>query len=196
MSLETIFRLLIILTLGVAFTVSSYYRRKADQNGGELDPAGNRLIVLLRLSALIVIIPLFAYLINPVWMAWARFDAPVWLRWLGAFISISSVPLIFWLFKTIGNNISPSHTTRVDHKLVTSGPYKYIRHPLYTFGFMMYFGVGLMASMWWLLLGLIIMCGVLAQRTPHEEKQLLTTFGEAYKQYMARTGRYLPKFGR
>ena len=196
MTTDQLFRLLILLSMGANFAISGYFRRKADQQGGQLDQSGNRVLIALRLIALTVLIPLIGFLINTTWMGWARFDAPLWMRWLGFVITMAMIPCIYWLFSTIGNNISPSHTTREDHQLITDGPYRYIRHPLYTFGFMAYIGVALMASMWWVLVGLVIACSAVAWRTPREEANLVVEFGEEYELYMRRTGRYLPRFGR
>lgn len=193
MTTELPFRLLIVLLMGANLFVSGYYRRRADREGGTLDPGGNRVLLLLRVSTLVVVTPLLGYLIHPEWVAWARFEAPLWLRWLGVATTLATVPLVVWLFRTIGNNISPSHTTRENHALITTGPYRYMRHPLYTFGFFAWLGVGLAAAMWWLIAGLIILWGVLAWRTPQEEANLLEEFGESYRVYMSRTGRYLPR---
>ena len=190
---DQLFRLLIVATLAVNVAISGYFRRQAHKKGGQLDPSGDRVLLLLRLSALIVLLPLFAFLINVDWMGWARYDLPGWLRWAGFILSAGSTPVLFWLFATIGKNISPSHTTRDEHELVTDGPYRFIRHPLYTFGFLIFFGVGLMASMWWVLGALVILVIVVDRRTKLEEQHLIAQFGDEYKTYMTKTGRYLPK---
>lgn len=107
-----------------------------------------------------------------------------------------SIPGLVWLFSTIGENISPTHATRENHQLITDGPYRFVRHPLYTVGFTIFLGIGLMATMWWLQVGLVILSAVIAWRTGREEENLLHEFGEEYRTYMKRTGRYLPKLVR
>jgi len=187
------FRILIVALMGINFAISGHYRSKADKEGGQLDPKGNRVLLFLRLATLLVLIPFFTYMIYPKWASWARFDAPEAVRWFGAGLTLCMSPMIYWLFSTIGNNISPSHTTRESHQLITTGPYRFIRHPLYTFGMLAWMGVGLMALMWWIFAALFIMCTILAWRTRKEEQQLIDQFGQAYRDYMARTGRYFPK---
>lgn len=195
MTSETPYRIAALVLTITILGISAYFRRRANREGGTLNPEGGTLLLLLRLAAVVVYIPFILYLINPDWVVWAQFPAPPWLRWLGALLTVMMVPLIYWLFSTIGNNISPSHTTRADHQLITTGPYRYIRHPLYTFGTLAFTGLGLLAAMWWLLMGWAMVFVFIAYRTTKEEAHLLAEFGDEYEQYMVRTGRYLPKFG-
>ena len=196
MTSDQLFRILILVTLAANATISIYFRRQADKQGGQLDPTGNRVLLFLRLGALVVLGPLIGFLINTDWMGWARYSSPDWLRWIGFALTTISIPGLYWLFSTIGKNISPTHATRENHQLITDGPYRFVRHPLYTVGFTIFLGIGLMATMWWLLLGLVILSVVIAWRTGREEENLLQKFGEEYRTYMKRTGRYLPKFVR
>jgi protein-S-isoprenylcysteine O-methyltransferase Ste14 len=193
MTSDQLFRILILATFATSLGISIYFRRQADQQGGQLDPAGNRVLLFLRLAALVVLVPLIGFCINTDWMGWARYRSPEWLRWLGFLITTISIPGLYWLFSTIGINISPTDATRENHQLITDGPYRFVRHPLYTVGFATFLGIGLMATMWWLLVGLVILTGVIAWRTGREEENLLREFGEEYRTYMKRTGRYLPK---
>lgn len=196
MTSDQLFRILILLTLATNATISIYFRRQADKQGGHLDPSGNRVLLILRLAALVVLGPLIGFCINTDWMGWARYPSPEWLRWFGFALTTISIPGLYWLFSTIGKNISPTDATRENHQLITNGPYRFVRHPLYTVGFTIFLGVGLMATMWWLLVGLVILSGVIAWRTGREEENLLREFGEEYRIYVKRTGRYLPKIVR
>ncbi len=154
---------------------------------------GRWLLVLLRLVGLAALLPLLAYLVQPAWVAWARVELPTWLRWVGAGGVMLMLPALHWLFATIRNNISPLATTRQGHRLVTHGPYRWIRHPLYTFGSIFFLSLAVMTGLWWLA-ALMALGGIgLAWRTPREERHLLAAFGDDYRQYMARTGRYLPR---
>ncbi|MGW8251833.1 MAG: methyltransferase family protein, partial [Anaerolineales bacterium] len=78
---------------------------------------------------------------------------------------------------------------------VTYGPYRWVRHPLYTVGFMMFIGLSLLAANWFIALMLVLGFVPLAMRTPIEEAHLVERFGDEYRRYMRRTGRYLPRFG-
>ncbi len=194
MTQELGFRLATLLLLAIVFGISSRFRLRAERTGGALDRSqGGRVLLLLRLVALIGITPLLLYLVNPAWVGWARFPAPDWLRWLGAAAAFALVPAFLALFRAIGRNISPRETTRAGHVLVTDGPYRHVRHPLYSYGFLFYLLLALVTALWWLLLLLAVAFGVLLWRTGREEANLIAQFGDEYRRYMARTGRFVPR---
>jgi protein-S-isoprenylcysteine O-methyltransferase Ste14 len=191
---ESVFRLLTLLLLVSALGISSYYRHRAERQGGKLAPSARPwLLVVLRLWGLVAILPLLGYLLRPEWVVWARSPLPEWLRWTGTGLALVMVAALYWLFRTIGANISPVETTRHDHQLVTSGPYRWIRHPLYTFGTLFFLALALLSGVWWLAAGMAVALPILAWRTPREEAHLLARFGDDYRAYMQRTGRYLPR---
>jgi protein-S-isoprenylcysteine O-methyltransferase Ste14 len=197
MSIDNLIRFTIIVLLLIAFVYSGFTRRKADQSGGDRITFDHepRPIYFMRVSgALLGYGGLLIHLINPRWMAWATFPTLTWLRLTGLGLAASMVPMLIWMLRSLGNNITPTVVTRQEHQLVTSGPYRYIRHPLYTFGGLMFVGVSLALANWWTLLWLIIAMVALFQRTDIEEERLIAQFGNAYREYMLTTGRYLPKF--
>ncbi len=192
---ELVFRVLTLALLVLAFSISGYYRRQADQQGGSLGPQGGRLLIVLRLLGLVVILPLLGYLVNPRWVSWARLPLPDSVRWGAGLVALAMVPVFYWIFSTIGRNISPTQATREGHQLITTGPYRYVRHPLYSAGSLFFLSLSVFTAVWWLGLGLLLVSPALLFRTPIEEAQLLETFGDEYRQYMQRTGRYLPRLG-
>jgi len=193
--MEIGYRILTLALLVAAMGVSIFYRHRAEKQGGALDRSqGSTLLIILRVVGLVAVLPLLLYLVQPAWVAWARFSAPEWLRWLGMSVATATIPCIYWLFSTLGNNISPRETTRVGQQLIVDGPYRYIRHPLYTFGGVFIAGLSLGIAMWWTLLFLAIAFIALLYRTPREEENLIALFGDQYREYMKRTGRYFPRF--
>lgn len=194
MDTELIFRVSIIVLFVSASIIGGYFRRRADREGGPMRTSeGQGLVVVLRLLSLIVLLPLFGYLINPGWVAWARFPLPDWVRWLAVVVAFALLPVFYWIFASIGNNISPTQATRVNHQLVTHGPYRWVRHPLYSVGFAMAICGTLITALWWLGLGMVLPLIILYRRTAKEEANLISTFGDAYREYMRRTGRFFPK---
>lgn len=195
---ETIFRILAALILFTGAGISIYFRRKADRETGEKvsrKTDGTPLMMVIRIGGLILWLSPLVYLVNPAWMAWSKFGLPDWVRWVGVGIGVLSVFGIHWLFSSIGSGISPASGTRKEHKLSTSGPYRWVRHPLYTVGSSFYISFGMMADNWFIAAMGIFTFIVMAIRTPREEANLIAKFGDEYREYMKRTGRFLPKLG-
>jgi protein-S-isoprenylcysteine O-methyltransferase Ste14 len=194
---EATFRILAALVLFTSMAISSYYRIKADKESGERlsrKADGNVLMTIIRLGGLILWLSPLVYLINPAWMAWSKIGLPEAVRWLGVGIGVLCVAGIYWLFSSIGTGITPVSATRKEHKLVTNGIYRYVRHPLYTIGSSLFISFGMMADNWFIILLGVLAFVVMAIRTPKEEANLIEKFGDEYREYMNRTGRFLPKF--
>lgn len=193
---ENIFRILAAVILFTGIGISSYFRRKADRDTGETISRkvdGTPMMTLIRIGGLFLWLSPLVYLINPAWMAWSKIGLPDWVRWLGVVLGILCVSGIYWLFSSIGSGITPTSATRKEHQLVTSGPYRWVRHPLYTVGSAMFIAFGMMADNWFIaLLGILAFIGM-AIRTPKEEANLIEKFGDEYREYMKRTGRFFPK---
>ncbi|HEY5729390.1 MAG TPA: isoprenylcysteine carboxylmethyltransferase family protein [Anaerolineales bacterium] len=193
---ENIFRILAGLIFFTGTGISSYFRRKADKETGESVSRkvdGSALMYVIRIGGLVLWLTPIAYLINPLWLAWAKLGLPEWARWLGVVLGVFCTFGIYWLFSSIGSGITPTSATRKEHQLSTSGPYRYIRHPLYTFGTTFFISFGLMTDLWIVMGFGILTFIVMAIRTPREEANLVEKFGDEYQEYMKRTGRYLPK---
>ncbi len=193
---ENIFRILAAIILFTGIGISSYFRRKADRESGETisrKADGTAFMTVIRIGGLVLWLSPLIYLINPAWMAWARVGLPDWVRWLGVLFGVLCVLGIYWLFSSIGSGITPTSATRKDHKLVTRGPYRWVRHPLYTVGSSMFIAFGIMADNWFIAaLGMLAFIAM-AARTSREEANLIAKFGDEYREYMGRTGRFFPK---
>lgn len=193
---ENIFRILAALILFTGMGISFYFRIKADRESGEKlsrKADGAVLMTIIRIGGLILWLSPFVYLINPTWMAWSKLGLPDWVRWFGFGIGVLCVFGIYWLFSSIGTGITPVSATRKEHKLVTNGIYKYIRHPLYTFGSTLFVAFGMMADSWLIATLGILTFILMVIRTPKEEANLIEKFGDEYREYMKRTGRFLPR---
>ena len=196
---ENIFRILAALILFTGVGISSYFRRKADRESGEKisrNVDGSLMMTLIRIGGLVLWLSPLVYLINPDWMAWSKIGLPGSVRWLGVGIGVLCVMGIYWLFSSIGSGITPTSATRKQHTLVTSGPYRWVRHPLYTFGASLFIAFGMMADIWFIAWLGVLTFILMAVRTPKEEANLIEKFGDEYREYMKHTGRFLPYFGK
>jgi len=198
MSANTTFRLITILLFLTALSVSIYYRRKAQvSSGDQIDrrQEGDFVMIALRISGLLLWLSIIAYIVYPPLVAWATISLPIWSRWLGVMGGFIAVALLSWMFSSLGMNITDTVVTRREHTLVTHGPYRWIRHPLYTFGILFFLCLSLISSLWIIPMLGIPALAILIKRTSTEEESLHARFGEEYLQYTQRTGRFLPRIG-
>lgn len=189
------FRWFIIGILLSAMGTSGYFRMRARVEGGTIarQAEGTALVA----ARVVVTIPLLAaivtYVINPQWMEWSAVNVPEWARWAGVMLGVLVIPSIFWVLKSLGRNVSETVLTKSNHELVTVGPYRWIRHPLYTTGITLLLAVGLMAANV-VILSFAVLVAVMIRFVviPPEETALQNKFGEVYRRYMTHTGRLLP----
>jgi protein-S-isoprenylcysteine O-methyltransferase Ste14 len=194
---DNIFRIFAAVIFLSALSISIYFRSKADRDSGEKvswKDEGILMILILRIGGLVLWLSLLGYLIYPPLLAWSKVGLPAWARWSGVGLGIASVFLIYWMFSNIGTGITPTVATRSEHKLVTKGPYSWIRHPLYTFGTLLFLSFALIADSWFITLMALLAITMLSIRLPNEEAHLIEKFGDAYREYMKKTGKFLPKF--
>ena len=197
MNTESIYRFVAIALLGANMAISIYYRSRAARSGEKISShgEGKPILYLRRILGLGLWLSSLAYLVNPAWMAWSSLPLPAWARWSGAALMLVCVPLIYWVFSSLGKNVTHTVAIRTEHSLVTHGPYRWVRHPLYTVGFLSFTGFSLLAANWFIFAMLLAAYPILMARTAIEEAHLVGRFGDDYRQYMQRTGRYLPKLG-
>ena len=195
---ENVFRIFAAAIFITSLSIYIYFRSKADTESGEKvswEKEGIFMIFALRIGGLVLWLSMIGYLIYPPVLAWSQVDLPEWVRWLGVGLGVACTFLIYWMFSSIGAGITPTVATRSEHKLVTNGPYHWIRHPLYTFGTTLFLSFALMADSWFIALMAVLAIVILSLRLPKEEALLIEKFGDEYCEYMKQTGRYLPKIG-
>lgn len=185
-------RILVGVLVIYGLTAGAYYRRQADKTR-EGVTASDGPFRVLRLIGLVFGGCLLTYLVAPGWIGWASVGVPWGLRLTGVVVSIGSLPLLVWVFRSLQGNVTPTSATRADHELVTNGPYHWIRHPLYTFAMAFWVGICLLAANWLLILLLAMAFLGVILRTPLEEERLIDEFGDEYRGYIERTGRFFPR---
>jgi protein-S-isoprenylcysteine O-methyltransferase Ste14 len=192
-----IFRLIFTLAFLTCLSIVWSYRRKA-QAGVKFDTSQEGWIYIpLRLGGFALWGYCFVYMIYPSILGWSFISVPDGLRWTGGIIALFVCPpLIIWAQNSLGKNVSTTVITRKEHQLVTHGPYKWIRNPLYSFAVLFFGSLALVAASWFLLLAIGLAIVLIAIRLPKEEAGLIERFGDKYQLYMKQTGRFLPRFGR
>lgn len=187
-------RIVLIALFVAILAIGVYHRVKADTRE-KLDRRQEGLFILATLRPLGAAfwLGLIAWMINPRWMAWSAMSLPFGLRWTGVALVVAGGTLLLWTFRSLGKNLTDTVVTRQEHTLVVHGPYRWIRHPLYSAAALFTVGISLMVANWFLLVIGVLMFGLLVLRTRTEERNLVARFGGDYRAYMERTGRFLPR---
>jgi protein-S-isoprenylcysteine O-methyltransferase Ste14 len=120
------------------------------------------------------VLPL-VYIFTP-WLAFAGYALPAWAGWLGAAVMAAALAVLWRAYHDLGKNWSPKLDVRAGQELVTDGIYGAIRHPIYAGLWLWALALPLLLHNW--IAGFAIM---------------VAEFGEAYRAYMARTGRVRPR---
>jgi len=138
------------------------------------------------------VIPL-VYTFTP-WLDFANYSLPPWLGYAGIAVLAASLYLFGRSHADLKSNWSSSLEIYEGHSLVTSGIYRYIRHPMYASQLVAAVAQVLLLQNWIAgLTGLVVFILFYTLRIGAEEKMMLETFGEQYRQYMQNTGRIIPK---
>jgi protein-S-isoprenylcysteine O-methyltransferase Ste14 len=111
---------------------------------------------------------------------------------LGIALQVGFGLIAVWARRQLGKQWSPGITEKVGHQLVRSGPYRFIRHPIYTAMLGMYLGTALVSGELHALLGLLIVSIAYQRKVRLEEQHLRRVFGIAYDEYQARSWALLP----
>ncbi len=98
-----------------------------------------------------------------------------------------------WVHRTIGQHYSYALETKTEQKLITSGPYSRVRHPLYSAHNLFNLGMVFLTAYSPLILFAIIGVPFTYARMKTEEKMMIEKFGSEYEEYLKRTGRIFPK---
>lgn len=147
---------------------------------------------LLALTRVGTFLPTLLWLFTPL-LDFANLPLPPFVRGGGAALTLLGTALFAWVHRVLGDNWSPTLEIRRGHELVMRGPYRLVRHPMYTAILVQVLGFGLVsANLVVLLLAPAPFWILLTLRLRTEERMMLDRFGEAYRVYMRSTKRLVP----
>lgn len=188
------------MTAGIIYffqmaALSRAYRKTGDQKilcDSASEPAA--ILVVRVVWVVAVIASIFLYVAFPSALRWGTLPLGAPARIFGIVAGIATDLLILWILRSLGKSISAALKIRDGQRLVTEGPYRYVRHPLYGAGILLFFSLALISANWFLgLVGIGFQLFVMLVRTPLEERMLIDHFGEEYQCYMKHTGAYFPR---
>lgn len=166
-------------------------RKKEKMMEQRVSSQEKNLLILLLTGMFIV--PLIYSASN--WLDFANYTLPTWAGWFGVVVIIVAL-IVFWrAHADLKTNWSPSLEIREKHELITHGIYSHIRHPMYASQWLWVIAQPLLLQNWlagWLDLLVFMLFYVLRVRA--EEKLMIDTFGDQYRDYMKKVGGVFPKF--
>jgi protein-S-isoprenylcysteine O-methyltransferase Ste14 len=142
----------------------------------------------------------FIYIFSS-WLDFADYDLPVRLSrilgWSGCFVFAAAIWILWRSHADLGRNFSPELKTKKEHKLVTDGVFRTIRHPMYAAHWLWALAQAMLLQNWIAGMGMLVTFWPLySHRITREEYMMCDRFGDEYRDYMGRTGRLFPRFTR
>jgi len=138
------------------------------------------------------------YAILPGWITFLSIPLPDWFRLIMLVAGLLSITFAVWGYRTLGKNwihaLEPSKfRQKAEDALVTTGPYRYVRNPIYLGSFSLMVAQALVAANWLVLLPALPIIMVIYMQISGEEAMLIERFGDEYREYMKRTPRLIPR---
>ena len=147
---------------------------------------------LFRFAMLVLVLVLFTD-----WIRIPALDARFLPRhseivWLGVALTAAGVALAIWARWSLGRNWSDKVVLKVDHELIRNGPYRYLRHPIYSGVLIAVAGTALKIGEWRGVVALVALGMNYFVKAKREEAILAANFGEAFAAHKRHTGFFLP----
>ena len=134
------------------------------------------------------------YVVYPNAIDFANWPIPDALRIAAVIITFSTLPLLVVVLRALGRFWSRQLNLQSQHELITTGPYAWVRHPLYVLVLVALLGVSFISANGLLIIPALLACTAIVARVNKEEAQLLSAFPNEYLAYQQRTGRFIPKW--
>jgi protein-S-isoprenylcysteine O-methyltransferase Ste14 len=142
-------------------------------------------LIVLNSAVLLLIVPAPG-------LTWRFLPAGRMFTALGLAVEIAGILFAFWARRHLGRNWSGEVRIATGHQLVRSGPYKTIRHPIYTGVLAMYAGVMLVSGQIHALLAFLIIAAAYWRKLRLEEKVLRANFGPDWDSWRRATWALVP----
>lgn len=190
------FRIALALIMATFVAHRGYYSRTQPPVQEETveEHTGGLLSALASIFAVVGMIALLLYSLAPRRVAWASLRFPGWLRWSGLGVAAGGFALLQWAHAALAANWSDTPRITEQQQLVTAGPYRRVRHPIYTAFLLILSAPLLIASNWLVGLPWLVMTALeVSDRIRFEEARLEARFGDEYRGWAQQTGALLPR---
>ena len=182
-------------TLGISVlpTLRYYWRNARGAEKRSRPGEGWAIWILVRFFGFLALVALLLSIFHPSGITWSRLQLPIWLRYGAGGVGAMTVPLLYWVFRALGPNLSSEMGSWDGQRIVTEGPYRWVRHPLYVVGTVFWIALSLVLANWAILLMSVLIFVLIVRRTRIEEAKLTEAFGQRYGAYRMTTGRFIPR---
>jgi protein-S-isoprenylcysteine O-methyltransferase Ste14 len=117
-----------------------------------------------------------------------------WIFATGSALTFAGVAFAIWARYHIAQYWSATVALRAGHQLIRTGPYAWIRHPIYTGMLLAVLGTALAVGRYRALVAFAMVLAGFTWKSKREEKLLASQFGPAFEEHRRRTGFFLPRF--
>jgi protein-S-isoprenylcysteine O-methyltransferase Ste14 len=117
----------------------------------------------------------------------------VWLRWIAAVCAVICLLLTSLCWSRMGTHWRMAVSLRGEEELITDGPFRHVRHPIYALSMLLMICSAIVVPTVPMLVVAIVHLVLMQLKARNEENHLVTVHGDAYRRYLARTGRFFPK---
>ena len=189
---NSVFKIIYFIELLVATAIRKIYTSGKKSTDLKIQKKSTIELIFLALNGIGMLIPIL-YVFTTM-LDFANYSLPNWLGWSGIVLFAFAICLLWRSHHDLGRNWTVTVALRNEHELITGGVYKYIRHPMYS------------AHLVWAIAQIMILHNwiagysfLIAQipfyiiRIKNEEAMMVDQFGAAYKAYMKKTYRLIPK---
>ncbi len=189
---ELVFRILLLGIYAIFGVIRLFFRIPASKREGKKYEPGKLAIWLLSIGILGYFATLILYMLYIPWILLFNLVIPSIVRWISALIALLCTPLLYWIHSTLGKQYSANLEIQKAHSLITTGPYRHVRHPMYTIFIVFSITIALITANLLPIICSLIISLSLPSIAKKEEQMLIDTFGDEYLSYMKRSGRFLP----
>ncbi len=127
------------------------------------------------------------------WMRLRFLPPDPWIRDLGIAITAAGLLFAIWARSYLGGNWSGSVTVKVEHQLIRTGPYRWVRHPIYSGMIVAFIGTAIVRGQVRGIVAVVLLWISFTIKSRVEEQFMTATFGPEYEEYSRSTGAIVPR---
>jgi protein-S-isoprenylcysteine O-methyltransferase Ste14 len=174
--------------MGVYWLISALGTKKTEVN----EAPASRLLRLTLLCLMFTLLLSDRLRVGP--LAWRVVPDYAWIRWASIALTVAGFALSAWARYHLGAYWSDKVALKVDHQLIRSGPYAFLRHPIYSGVLLGVAGSALAIGEWRGMVVFAVMTANYWVKAGREERILSGKFGESFTDYKRQAGFLLPKW--